>query len=211
MRILVTGFNSFGGDTINPASIILENLPKSINNNEILTLELPTEFKKSSELLKKYIDLIQPNIIISIGLAGGRSNISIERIAINIDDARIPDNSGYSPIDETIQSEGDTAYFSTLPIKAIIKNLKNKNIPCEISNTAGTFVCNHIMYEALYYIKKNKLNINSGFIHIPYLVEQNKAPSLELETMVKAINIAILTSIEYFGKYDVKISQGKEF
>lgn len=211
MRILITGFNSFGGETINPSSIILENLPRYINNDEIFTLELPTEFKKSSELLKKHINLTQPNIIISLGQAGGRSNISVERVSININDARIPDNAGYSPIDEDIQSDGDTAYFSTLPVKAIIKNLKDNNIPCEISNTAGTFVCNHIMYEALYYIKKNKLNINSGFIHIPYLPEQNKKPFLKLETMIKAIELATSTSIEYFGKCDIKTSQGKEF
>ena len=169
MKVLITGFDSFGNETINPSNLAVNSLPDSIGDIIIKKVTIPTIFKKSSKVLEKYIAEFSPNIIICVGQAGGRSKITPERIAINIDDARIPDNIGNSPIDETIRKDGENAYFSTLPIKAIVDELNKNNIPSAISNTAGTFVCNHIMYESLYLTSTKYPNIKAGFIHIPYI------------------------------------------
>ena len=155
MRVLITGFDKFGGESINPSSLCVNSLPDVIDNIEIKKVTLPTVFKDSSRVLEENIKSFSPNIVICVGQAGGRNKITPERIAINIDDARIPDNIGNSPIDEAIRKDGENAYFSTLPIKAIVDELNKNNIPSAISNTAGTFVCNHIMYEALYLTSKN--------------------------------------------------------
>lgn len=213
MKILLTGFGPFGDDKINPSIELVKRIDEKIDSAKIFKIEIPTVFKKSGEILEENIKKIRPDVILSIGQAGGRSAISLERIAINIDDARIFDNLGEKPIDEKIRIDGENAYFSNLPIKKIVEEIKKENIPAEISNSAGTFVCNHLMYEALYLAKKYK-NIRAGFIHIPYLPEQviNKTniPSMDLENSLKAINIAIKTIINYDGE-DVKISGGKIF
>ncbi|EEB35436.1 pyroglutamyl-peptidase I [Anaerococcus hydrogenalis DSM 7454] len=211
MKILLTGFDPFGEDKINPSIELVKKVEGKISNAEIFKLEIPTVFKKSGKILEENIRKIRPDVILCIGQAGGRSSITVERIAINIDDARISDNLGEKPIDKKIRDDGDNAYFSNLPIKKIVEEIKKENIPAEVSNSAGTFVCNHLMYESLYLAKKYK-NIRAGFIHIPYLPEQviNKAntPSMDLENSLKAINIAIKTIINYDGE-DVKISGGK--
>ena len=211
MKILLTGFDPFGEDKINPSIELVKKVERKISNAEIFKLEIPTVFKKSGKILEENIKRTRPDVILCIGQAGGRSSITVERIAINIDDARISDNLGEKPIDEKIRDDGDNAYFSNLPIKKIVEEIKKENIPAEVSNSAGTFVCNHLMYESLHLAKKYK-NIRAGFIHIPYLPEQviNKAntPSMDLENSLKAINIAIKTIINYDGE-DVKISGGK--
>ena len=145
-KILVTGFDPFDNEKINPALEVIKLLPKKIRNNEIKILEIPTVYKKSIEKIDKEIENYNPDCILSIGQAGGRTDISIERVAINIDDFRIKDNEGNQPIDEKIYLDGDNAYFSTLPIKAIQSEITINNIPASISNTAGTFVCNHVFY-----------------------------------------------------------------
>lgn len=214
MKVLITGFNKFGGESINPSSLCVNSLPDVIDNIEIKKVTLPTVFKDSSRVLEENIKSFSPNIIICVGQAGGRSKITPERIAINIDDARIPDNIGNSPIDEAIRKDGENAYFSTLPIKAIVDELNKNNIPSAISNTAGTFVCNHIMYEALYLTSKKYLNIKAGFIHIPYIEEQVKGkpnmPFMKKEDIIQALEIIIKTSVNYFDKEDTKITGGLE-
>ena len=214
MRVLITGFDKFGGESINPSSLCVNSLPNVIDNIEIKKITLPTVFKDSSRVLEENIDSFSPNIVICVGQAGGRSKITPERIAINIDDARIPDNIGNSPIDEAIQKDGENAYFSTLPIKAIVDELNKNNIPSAISNTAGTFVCNHIMYEALYLSSKKYPNIKAGFIHIPYIEEQVKdksnMPFMKKEEIIQALKIIIKTSVNYFDKEDTKITGGLE-
>lgn len=211
MKILLTGFDPFGEDKINPSIELVKKVDGKIGNTQIFKLEIPTVFKKSGQILEENIKKIRPDVILCIGQAGGRSAISVERIAINIDDARIFDNSGEKPIDEKLRDDGENAYFSNLPIKKIVEEIKKENIPAEISNSAGTFVCNHLMYEALYLAKKYK-NIRAGFIHIPYLPEQvlNKTntASMDLENSLRAINIAIRTIINHNGE-DLKISGGK--
>ena len=214
MRVLITGFDKFGGESINPSSLCVNSLPDVIDNIEIKNITLPTVFKDSSCVLEENIVSFSPNIVICVGQAGGRSKITPERIAINIDDARIPDNIGNSPIDEAIRKDGENAYFSTLPIKAIVDELNKNNIPSAISNTAGTFVCNHIMYEALYLSSKKYPNIKAGFIHIPYIKEQvidkPNMPFMKKEEIIQALKIIIKISVNYFDKEDTKITGGLE-
>ena len=214
MRVLITGFDKFGGESINPSSLCVNSLPDVIDNIEIKKVTLPTVFKDSSRILEENIKSFSPNIVICIGQAGGRSKITPERIAINIDDARIPDNIGNSPIDETIRKDGENAYFSTLPIKAIVDELNKNNIPSAISNTAGTFVCNHIMYEALYITSKNYPNIKAGFIHIPYIEEQIKdkpnMPYMKKVYIITALELIIKTAVNYYDKEDTKVTGGLE-
>ena len=214
MKVLITGFDKFGGESINPSSLCVNSLPDIIDNIEIKKITLPTVFKDSSRVLEENIDSLSPNIVICVGQAGGRSKITPERIAINIDDARIPDNIGNSPIDEIIRKDGENAYFSTLPIKAIVDELNKNNIPSAISNTAGTFVCNHIMYESLYLTSTKYPNIKAGFIHIPYIEEQvtdkPNMPFMKKEDIITALKLIIQTSVNYFYKEDTKITGGLE-
>ncbi len=199
LKVLITGFDPFGKEKINPALESIKKLDDEIAGAEIVKLELPTVFKKSIEILEKALEKARPDIVICVGQAGGRDKISIERVAINVNDARIPDNEGNQPIDEPIFIDGDTAYFSKLPIKSIVKELRENKIPAEISNTAGTYVCNHIMYALLYNINKKYPYMKGGFIHIPFIPEQvtyKKGPSMSLDYIVKGLNIIIKVSME---------------
>jgi pyroglutamyl-peptidase len=202
LKILVTAFEPFGGETINPSYEVLKRLDDRIKGAEIEKLLVPTAFNVSIDKVIEKINEINPDVVLSIGQAGGRADISIERVAINIDDARIPDNLGYQPEDKIIDLEGETAYFSTIPIKRIAQAIKKENIPVSISNSAGTYVCNHLLYGVLNYLSKNRLNIKAGFIHIPYLPQQvldkPNTPWMSLDDMVKAITIAIETIVEEY-------------
>lgn len=212
MKILVTGFDAFNGEKINPASLILAGLKDKIDGHKIEKVFLPTVFSKVGEITENEIEKIKPDIIISLGQAGGRSDITVERVAINVSDASIADNDGKIPVDEKIRDDGENAYFSTLPIKAIVKSLKDEKIPASVSNSAGTFVCNSVMYNDLYLAEKYK-NITAGFIHVPYLPEQvlekRGEPSMELETMIKAVEIIIKTSADFKDKEDLAKVDGR--
>jgi len=195
MKILVTGFDPFGGEPINPAIESVKRLPDNIAGAEIIKLEIPTVRKKSLEKIEKAINEHNPDVILSIGQAGGRFDISIERIGINLDDFRIPDNEGNQIIDEPIFPDGENSYFVKLPVKAMVQNVQKNNIPASISYTAGTFVCNHVLYGVLYLIEKKYKGKKSGFIHIPFLpqqvVDKRNTPSMELNTIVKGLTAAI--------------------
>ena len=199
MKVLVTGFEPFGKETINPSLEVIKKLDDKIMESEIIKLKLPTVFGKSIDILENVLEKEKPDIVLCIGQAGGRDKITIERVAINISDARIPDNEGNEPIDEVIFEDGDTAYFSNIPIKKMVEEMKTNNIPAAISNTAGTYVCNHIMYGLLYNIDKKYPKMKGGFIHIPYIpeqvIEKANAPSMSLDNIVKGISIAIETAI----------------
>ena len=214
MKVLITGFDKFGGESINPSNLCVNSLSDVIDNIEIKKITLPTVFKDSSRVLEENIKSFSPSIVICVGQAGGRSKITPERIAINIDDARIPDNIGNSPIDETIRKDGENAYFSTLPIKAIVDELNKNNIPSAISNTAGTFVCNHIMYESLYLASTKYPHIKAGFIHIPYIEEQildkPNMPYMKKEDIIVALELIIKTAVNYYDKEDTKVTGGLE-
>lgn len=210
-KILVTGFDPFGGEKVNPALELIRMLPSKIGEIEVKVLEIPTIFKKSIEIIDKEIKNYDPDVILSIGQAGGRVDITIERVAINIDDYRIKDNEGNQPIDQKIFEDGENAYFSNLPIKAMQQEMRKKGVPTSISNTAGTFVCNHVFYGVRYLTEKKYFNKKSGFIHIPYLPEQvidkGNTASMGIETLLKGIEIAIETIFKY--DKDIKITAGE--
>ncbi len=210
MKILVTGFDPFGEDKINPAIESVKKLPDEIKGVEIIKLEIPTVYMKSIEKIDEAIKEYNPDVILSIGQAGGRPDITVERVGINVDDYRIKDNEGNQPIDTKIYDDGENAYFSNLPIKAIVENIRKNNIPASISNTAGTFVCNHVLYGVQYLLDKKYPNKKSGFIHIPFLPEQvisrPNTPSMSISTIVKALTLALEAIIE--NDSDKKISGG---
>lgn len=211
MKIIVTGFDPFGGEKINPSIECVKALPE-VEGVELIRLELPTVFKESAKSLNEVINEVKPDAVLSVGQAGGRPGITMERIAINVDDARIPDNITQQPIDETIQTEGAAAYFSTLPIKRIVKAIREAGISAEVSNSAGTFVCNHIMYQALFAATKVDKPFKAGFMHIPFIPEQTTdKPSLPLEESTKALQIAIETIRDYLNDEDIKVQEGAIF
>ena len=211
MKIIVTGFDPFGGEKINPSIECVKALPE-IEGVDLFRLELPTVFKESAKRLNEVINDVKPDAVLSVGQAGGRAGITMERIAINVDDARIPDNISQQPIDEEIQVEGEAAYFSTLPIKRIVKAIREAGISAEVSNSAGTFVCNHIMYQALFAATKADKPFKAGFMHIPFIPEQTTdKPSLPLEESTKALQIAIETIRDYINDEDIKVQEGAIF
>ena len=211
MKILVTGFDPFGGEKVNPALEAVKSLPSVIHGAEIRWVEIPTVFYQSAEVLEAEIVRYQPNVVLCIGQAGGRTSLTPERVAINQDDARIPDNKGNQPIDTPIRLDGEAAYFSTLPIKAMVQAIKEDGLPATVSNTAGTFVCNHLMYQALYLADKKFPNVRAGFMHIPYMTEQviNKpnTASMNLVDIVKGIEAAIGAIVDHKDK-DLKLVGG---
>ena len=211
MKILVTGFDPFGGEKVNPALEAVKSLPSVIHGAEIRWVEIPTVFYQSAEVLEAEIVRYQPDVVLCIGQAGGRASLTPERVAINQDDARIPDNQGNQPIDTPIRLDGQAAYFSTLPIKAMVQAIKEEGLPATVSNTAGTFVCNHLMYQALYLADKKFPNMRAGFMHIPYMTEQviNKpnTASMNLTDIVRGIEAAIGAIVDYKDK-DIKLVGG---
>ncbi|GAA0086686.1 pyroglutamyl-peptidase I [Clostridium sp. MB05] len=210
MKILITGFDPFGGENINPALEAVKKLPDTLLGSEIIKLEIPTVFRKSLETIEKNIIKHNPDVVISIGQAGGRFGITPERVAINMDDARIKDNEGNQPIDISIYEDGESAYFSNLPIKAMVKEMNDNGIPASISNSAGTFVCNHVMYGVLYLIDKKYPNIRGGFIHVPYIPSQvttkPNMPSMSIDDIAKGLELSIKAVIE--NSSDIKTIGG---
>ena len=211
MKILVTGFDPFGGESINPALEAVKKISDNIDGVEIIKIEVPTVFKKSIDTLDKAMEAHNPDVVLCVGQAGGRFDITPEKVAINLDDARIKDNECNNPIDEPIFKDGETAYFSSLPVKAIVKNIKEHNIPSSVSYSAGTFVCNHIMYGLLYLIDKKYKNVKGGFIHVPFIpsqvLEKKNMPSMALEDITKGVEFALKAIIE--NKEDIKETGGK--
>ena len=210
MKILVTGFDPFGGEDINPSIEAVKKLPENIAGAEIIKLEVPTVIGKSIEKIKEKLEKVHPDAVLSIGQAGGRTDIGVERIGINCDDCKIKDNEGTQPIDEKIIKDGPAAYFSTLPIKAMVKNIKAGGVPASVSNTAGTFICNHVLYGVLHLQASKYKEMRAGFIHIPFLpeqvVEKKNMPSMTLESIVKGLTLAIEAIVN--NDTDIKITGG---
>ena len=195
MNILVTGFDPFGGEAVNPAWEAVQRLPKTIAGHTIQKLEIPTVFNKSKDVIASALSKGDVDVVLAIGQAGGRTEITPERVGINIDDARIADNEGQQPIDEAIQPTGAPAYFSNLPVKRMTEAIKTAGVPARLSNTAGTFVCNHILYQLGYLQDTAYPNMQFGFIHVPFIPEQVThkpgQPSMSLESIVKGLEAAI--------------------
>ena len=210
MKLLLTAFTPFDGERINPALEAVKLVKDRIGNLLIVKHEVPTVFGKSIDTVREAIEREKPDFVLSIGQAGGRAEICPERVAINLDDARIPDNEGNQPIDEPIFPDGENAYFSTLPVKAMVEAIRKEGLPSSLSNSAGTYVCNHLMYGVLYYLNKRP-GMKAGFIHVPYIPEQVKnkkdIPSLELSEIVRGLEAAI-TAIAINGT-DKKLAYGQ--
>ena len=235
MKLLLTAFTPFDGEKINPALEAMKLVKDRIDDVEVVKVEVPTVFRKSIQVVTEAIEKEEPDFVLSIGQAGGREGITPERVAINIDDARIPDNEGNQPIDEPIFPDGANAYFSTLPVKAMVEAIRREGLPSSLSNSAGTYVCNHLMYGILYFLKKKNCQVGNGhlqykdscllndgeekrqavkagFIHVPYLPEQTKnqknLPSLPLLDMVRGPEAAICAIAE--NEVDLKKAYGCE-
>ena len=198
--ILITGFEAFGGGKINPSWEAVKQLDQLIiDGHQLIARQLPCSFTESSEHLTKLLEELQPQIVLNIGQAGGRLDISLERVAINLDDARIADNLGAQPIDQTIIKDAPNAYFTNLPLKALLQVARNNGIPASISYSAGTFVCNHVFYTLMHWINTVNPAIKGGFIHIPYLPEQAAAlgaqPSMTQETVISGLKTILKTII----------------
>lgn len=198
MKVLVTGFEPFGGEEINPSWEAVKALPGEIGGAEILKRRLPVTFRGVKELLPRMIMEERPDVVILTGQAGGRPNITVERVAINVMDSSVADNEGYTPEDEPVFEGAPAAYFATLPVKAIVKALREVKIPASVSNTAGTYVCNAAMFTALHTIAVAGMETKAGFIHVPFSHEQaldKPRPSMAVETIAKALEVAIRASI----------------
>lgn len=198
-KVLVTGFDPFGGESVNPALEAVRKLEGAqIAGVALVTSEIPTVFGKAIIKLRELVERERPDLVICVGQAGGRSDITVERVAINIDDARIPDNEGNRPIDQPVIEGGPVAYWSTLPIKAIVQSIREAGIPASVSQTAGTFVCNHIFYGLSHLIATAYPQLRGGFIHIPFLPEQAVVkpgqPSMALAQIVEGLTIAVRTA-----------------
>ncbi len=210
MKILVTGFDPFGGEPVNPAIETVKRLPDMIADAEIIKLEIPTVCHKSLRVVDEAIAAYNPDAVLSIGQAGGRPDITVERVGINVDDYQIPDNEGNQIIDEPVCPDGPDAYLVTVPIKAIVQKIQERNIPASVSNTAGTFVCNHVTYGVCHLIATKYPGKRSGFIHIPYLpqqvIDKKNMPSMSQKMMVEAIKAAIEAIVE--TTEDIKVTGG---
>lgn len=196
MKILVTSFDPFGGEKINSAHEAVKRLPDEIAGAVIIKLKIPTTFSASGPAVEAAIQDCHPDVVLSIGQAGGRACVTIERVAVNLADARIPDNAGEQPVDQPVREDGPSAYFATIPVKAMAENVRKHGIPCHVSYTAGTYVCNSVMYNVLHSAATKYTGIRAGFIHVPYSDEQASekpygTPSSSVETMAKALEYAI--------------------
>jgi pyroglutamyl-peptidase len=208
--VLVTGFAPFGGEKTNPSWEVCGQLGAEIAGLAVETCLVPCEFRRAIEVVAASIERLHPVLVICLGQAGGRDRMSVERVAINIDDARIADNAGAQPIDESIAANGPPAYFSSLPVKAMALAMRAAGVPAEVSNTAGTFVCNHVMYGVLHYLAASGHRARAGFIHVPYSEEQvlgkPGVPSLSIASMVKAVRAGIVAAREH--RHDVRAAEG---
>ena len=210
MKALVTGFEPFGGDRINPSLEALARLPRRLGGLDVVTAALPVAYRGALLSLREQIAGCVPDIVLCTGLAGGRSELSLERVAINVDDGRIPDNEGEQPIDRPVVAGGPAAYFATLPIKAATAALRDAGLPAAVSNSAGTFLCNHVFYGLMHEAALGGHRFRAGFLHVPYLPSQAArtpgTPSLGLEHIVEGIEIIL--SIAATRVDDLAISEG---
>lgn len=211
--ILLSGFEPFGGDPVNPSWGAVR-AARDLLRAEGLdadAVELPCAFGESVNVLRREIERLQPELVVCAGLAGGRGRLSLERVAINCDDARIPDNAGSRPVDEEVVPGGPAAYFSTLPVKAALRALQIAGIRAEVSQTAGTYVCNHVFYALMHHLATERPEVRGGFIHVPYEVEPGAAQGVSLTGMSladMAEGIAVVVRTALATAQDLKVSAG---
>src|SRR6478735_4784221 len=196
-RILVTGFDPFGGQPVNPSWLAVQALHgRELDGHRIVAAQLPTAFGRSMHVLQELLGQHRPALVVCTGQAGGRTAISFERIAINVNDARIPDNAGAQPIDTPVVREGPAAYFTSLPIKAMLQALLKAGINAEVSQTAGTFVCNHVFYGLMHLLAQPRWQgVRGGLVHVPFLPEQGQ-PSMRVDQIVAGLALGIEVALE---------------
>ena len=207
--VLLTGFEAFGGEAINPSQEIARHLHgTTIMGHRVEGALLPCVFGAALVELQSLLKAHRPVLVICVGQAGGRAAVTPERVAINVDDARIPDNAGAQPVDRAVVRGGPAAYFSTLPIKAIVAAIRTAGFPAEVSQTAGTFVCNHVFYGLMHALRRRP-GVRGGFIHVPFLPEQAKEgqPAMALEDMTEAVALAIGAALR--RKKDIRRGGGE--
>jgi pyroglutamyl-peptidase len=193
LRALVTGFAPFGGASVNASHEAVRRLPARVGELNIATAQLPTSYARCGAALISEIERLQPAMVLCIGEAGERTALNIERIAINVQDARIADNDGAQPVDEPAVANAPAAYFSTLPVRAIRAALLAENVPAEISNSAGTFVCNHLFYTLMHYAATSGAQLRGGFLHVPCWRDDADA-SMPIADIVRGIVVALEAS-----------------
>jgi pyroglutamyl-peptidase len=193
----MTGFAPFGGEQLNPSwqAVSLLASRRAIN-----AVELPCEFAASLPALRAAIEEHRPELVVCVGQAGGRPGVSLERVAVNLSDARIPDNSGAQPIDEPVVPDGPVGYFGTLPVKACAAAIRAAGVPASVSHTAGTYVCNHVFYGLMHLLATDFPGVRGGFVHVPYSPEQvaaagTNAPSLSVDRCADALDVLVDTAL----------------
>lgn len=211
MRALVTGFEPFGGDAINPSSLAVGRLEKKYGSVVVHTATLPCSFGRSQDALRDAIAEAKPDIVLCVGLAGGRNELCLERVGINVQDARIRDNDGDQPIDKPVVPGAPAAYFATLPIKACVAAMRQAGLAAAVSNSAGTFVCNHILFALMDMASRHPTPLRGGFLHVPYAPEQiakvGTAPSMAIGDVTRGIEIIVQVSAERTA--DIHTAEGK--
>jgi pyroglutamyl-peptidase len=187
---LLTGFEPFDGSPTNPSWDAVTELA---NRRSVATAQLPCTFTGSLTTLRAAIAEISPDLVVCVGQAGGRAAVTPERVAINIRDARIPDNAGDQPIDTPVVANGPAAYFTTLPIKAAVARITGADIPATVSHTAGTYVCNNVFYGLMHHLATELPNVRGGFVHVPYAPEQghDDKPSMPVPTIATALGLLV--------------------
>lgn len=209
-NVLLTGFEPFGGEASNPSWEAVKLLDSvRIAGHRVATRCLPVEFGSSLVRLRAAIREVKPSVVICVGQAGGRAQLSLERIGINIDDARIADNAGAQPVDTPIVADGPAAYFSNLPLKTMLRDLRAAGIPAEVSQTAGTYVCNHVLYGLMHALRRMP-RVRGGFVHIPYSPDQAArhpgAPSLSVDVVVQGLQVMLRSALS--TNADIRLAAG---
>jgi pyroglutamyl-peptidase len=191
--VLLTGFDPFGGEAINPSWQAVQELHgRTVAGHGVIGAQLPTVFGRSVQALRELLRQHRPTLVLCTGQAGGRGAISLERVAINVNDARIPDNAGAQPVDTPVVEGGPAAYFTRLPIKAMLQALLHDGLRAEVSQTAGTFVCNHVFYGLMHELETDPQwrDVRGGLVHVPWLPQQGQ-PSMTLAQVVHGLQVAI--------------------
>ncbi len=197
MKLLLTGFEPFGQESVNPSWEAVKAIPDMVEGVEVVKVRLPVTFKGAAVMLEQAVDEFRPDVVLCMGQGSGRSEVNIERVAINMADSKKPDNDGYQPEEMPVRAEAPDAYFSNLPVKRLVEALHTEGIPAVVSNSAGAYVCNTVFYTALHMVHNKYPDMRVGFVHIPYLpcqvVEKSKQPSMATETVVLALETILHT------------------
>ena len=215
MKVLLTGFQPFGGEKVNPAYEAVRRIPPEVAGAEVVSVEIPVVWKKGPAAVEAAIEAEQPDVVLCVGQAGGRAEITPEFVGINYANFRIPDNEGNQPLSEKIDPEGPDAYFSQLPVQAMVDACKAHGVPANVSYSAGTYCCNEVMYALLNCIAKRHPGVRGGFLHVPYLDSQAAAlkagtPSMSLERIVEGLTAMVEAMVQHNGEDAVSAASGCE-